>query len=106
MVGAQRDKSARSCLGRPAPLRATELDIKCGGKQQENKLSFCERGGECPGSAAHWGIKEFCVLGCWEAFWILLFQVFLDFVIPELSISTAEVLFGVALTEPCLACEK
>lgn len=28
---------------------------------------------------------------------------FLDFVIPELNTSTAEVLFGMALTEPCLA---
>lgn len=31
---------------------------------------------------------------------------FLDFVIPELNTSTAEVLFGMALTEPCLACEN
>lgn len=31
---------------------------------------------------------------------------FLDFVIPELSTSTAEVLFGMALTEPCLPCEN
>lgn len=31
---------------------------------------------------------------------------FLDFVIAELNTCTAEVLFGMALTEPCLACEN
>lgn len=31
---------------------------------------------------------------------------FLDFVIPELNTSTAEVLFEMALTEPYLACEN
>lgn len=31
---------------------------------------------------------------------------FLDFVVPELNTSTAEVLFGMAWAEPCLACEN
>lgn len=31
---------------------------------------------------------------------------FLDFAVPELNTSTAEVLFGMALTEPCWACEN
>lgn len=31
---------------------------------------------------------------------------FLDFVVPELSTSTAEVVFGMALAEPCWACEN
>lgn len=31
---------------------------------------------------------------------------FLDFVVPELNTSTAEMLFGMAWAEPCLACEN
>lgn len=31
---------------------------------------------------------------------------FLGFVTPELNTSIAEVLFGMAVTEPCLACEN